>query len=553
MFAQPIPRIQDILDTLGGKKWFTTLDMAKAYHQGYIAEKYRHLTAFATPWTIYEWNRIPFGLRNAPPAFQRYINHVLGDLKGSVCEPYLDDILAHGETFEEHVAHVKKVLRRLKSQGIKLRGCKCVFAKQEVRYLGRLISGDGYRPDPEDTAALDKFRTAPKTVGEVRSLLGFLGYYRCYVRDFSKRVKPLYDLLSVDSEKVQAKKGGKKSGGQRYESKESVNWSNVHQKIVDEIIDVLKSPEVIAFPDFDLPFFINCDASNLGLGAVLYQHQEGRDRVICYASRTLSQAEKNYHFHSGKLEFLALKWAITDRFSDYLRWGQDFTVYTDNNPLTYVLTTAKLNSIGMRWVNELADFNFTIKYRRGKENIDADSLSRNPMNIDDLKKVCTVTVDPKSVYAVVTGVRVSSCSVTCAAIDAKKLVLEPDSEHTTVSCEELMDKQLKDDVIRPVYHAVAAGARPSRREWSGLSRESRILMKSFSKLSLMKGVLVRRTLKKVQIVLPTVYRDLVYVELHEKMGHLGVEKVTDLAQKRFYWPAMDKDIKLMRRKSVGVW
>ena len=160
------------------------------------------------------------------------------------------------------------------------------------------------------------------------------------------------------------KKGGKK--GQNYESKETVSWTDAHQKIVDKIIDVLKSPEVIAFPDFDLPFFINCDASNQGLGAVLYQNQDGRDRVICYASRTLSNAEKNYHFHSGKLEFLALKWAITDRFSDYLRWGKLFTVYTDNNPLTYILTTAKLNSIGMRWVNELADYNFEIKYRRGK-------------------------------------------------------------------------------------------------------------------------------------------------------------------------------------------
>ena len=367
--------------------------------------------------------RIPFGLRNAPPAFQKYINQVLGDLKGSVCEPYLDDILAYGETFEEHVTHVKKVLRRLRLQGVKLRGKKCVFGKQEVRYLVRLVPCEGYRPDPEDTAALEKFRTPPKTVGEVRSLLGFMGYYRCYVRDFSKRVKPLYDLLSageVDSSvKTKAgKKGGKK--GQKYESKEMISWMDDHQKIVDEIIDVLRSPEVIAYPDFDLPFFNNCDASNHGLGAVLYQHQGGKDRVICYASRTLSNAEKNYHFHSGKLEFLALKWAITDRFSDYLRWGQSFTVYTDNNPLTYVLTTAKLNSIGMRWVNELADFNFTIKYRRGKENVDADSLSRNPMNIDELKKVCTETVDPKSVYALVSGIRVTSCSVTCAQMDAKK-------------------------------------------------------------------------------------------------------------------------------------
>ena len=199
-------------------------------------------------------------------------------------------------------------------------------------------------------------------------------------------------------------------------------------------------------------------------------------------------------------------------------------------------------------MNELADFNFTIKYRRGKENIDADSLSRNPMDIEDLKRVCTETVDPKCLYAVVLGVRVLSCSVTCAAIDAKKLVLEPEAELSKVSCEELMNQQLKDEVIRPVYHAVAAGLRPSRREWSCLSRESRILMKSFAKLSLLKGVLVRRTLKKVQIVLPKEYHDMVYLELHEKMGHLGVEKVTELAQKRFYWPAMRKDIKVFIQK-----
>ena len=111
--AQPIPHIQDILDSLGGKQWFTTLDMSKAYHQGYIAEEFRHLTAFSTPWTLLEWIRMPFGLRNCPPAFQQYINNVLGDLKGSICEPYLDDILVHSVTFEEHVEDVKKVLSRL--------------------------------------------------------------------------------------------------------------------------------------------------------------------------------------------------------------------------------------------------------------------------------------------------------------------------------------------------------------------------------------------------------------------------------------------------------
>ena len=143
--AQPIPRIQDILDSLGGSQWFTTLDMSKAYHQGYIDEASRHLTAFVTPWTIYEWVRIPFGLRNAPPAFQRFMNRVLGEHKGKLCEPYLDDVLCHSKTFDEHLEDLEKVLMKLKEHGVKLRAEKCEFAKKEIRYLGRLISGQGYR------------------------------------------------------------------------------------------------------------------------------------------------------------------------------------------------------------------------------------------------------------------------------------------------------------------------------------------------------------------------------------------------------------------------
>ena len=550
--AQPIPRIQDILDTLHGQQWFSTLDMSKAYHQGYIGERFRHLTAFATPWTLLEWIRIPFGLRNAPPAFQRYINLVLGDLKGSVCEPYLDDILVYGRTFGEQVKNLKVVLKRLRARGIKLRANKCVFAKKEVRYLGRLVSGEGYRPDPTDTVALEKFREAPKTVGELRSLLGFFGYYRAYVQNFSKKMKPLYALLATKeddagkgSEKNKNKnvKPGKK--GQKYDGKALVeDWSEKHQEVVNEMIDHLQSPQVMAYPNFEQPFFITTDASHQGLGCVLYQTQDGIDRVISYASRTLSDAEKNYHMHSGKLEFLGLKWAVTERFADYLRYGSDvpFLVYTDNNPLTYVLTTAKLNAVGMRWVNELADFNFSIKYRPGKENVDSDYLSRRSMDIEELKAECTEQYDSREIHAVISGVSVVR-SAMVNQVSVNQVVMGPESPVSFVSSKELIAKQKEDVAVGPVYQIVSSGRRPSRKEWAQLSKETKRWVKNFNKLSISEsGVLIRKTVRYRQLVLPQQFHNLVYVELHEQMGHLGAEKVIELAQQRFYWPGMATDI-----------
>ena len=548
--AQPIPRIQDILDGLAGKKWFTTLDMSKAYHQGYIHEDSRHLTAFATPWTLYEWVRIPFGLKNAPPGFQRFMNTSLGDMKTTICDPYLDDVLCYHEDFDGAVDGVDKVLERLRSKGVKLRAEKCHFLKREVRYLGRLVSGDGYRMDPADTEALEKFREAPKNVGELRSLLGFVGYYRCYVKDFARKVKPLYDLLKndkSDGSKKGVKEGGKLKDGkktaQKYNPREGIRWNEELQGIVDELINYLKSSERISYPDFEKPFFMTCDASNYGLGAVLYQNQEGVDRVISYASRTLTDAETNYNLHSGKLEFLALKWAITERFSDYLRYGQTFTVFTDNNPLTYVLTSAKLNATGLRWVADLAEFNFLIKYRPGKLNADSDGLSRRPLELSELKRQCTESVDPASVAAISASARCMAGETQIAMCNAAVCELTaPLEESLFVSKEELIEAQKEDPVVGPVRELVEAGCRPSRKDWIGLSSGSRILMRSFRKLRLVEGVLKRQTAKFEQVVLPERYRQTVYVELHEKMAHVGPEKVFELAQQRFYWPRMSAEI-----------
>ncbi|PIK50184.1 hypothetical protein BSL78_12935 [Apostichopus japonicus] len=183
---QPIPKIQDLLDGLKGNTWFSTLDQGKAYHQGYMSPESQHLTSFITPWGLHEWQRIPFGLKNAPAEFQRYMEGCLHDLNNEICVVYLDDILVYGSTFSNHVERLRRVLQRLQKHGIKLKPKKCELFKRKVRYLGRLVTGEGYGMDPADKepVLLLKNKT-PTTVGELRKILGFIGYYRNYIQNFS--------------------------------------------------------------------------------------------------------------------------------------------------------------------------------------------------------------------------------------------------------------------------------------------------------------------------------------------------------------------------------
>ena len=207
---------------------------------------------------------------------------------------------------DSHLADIQKVLRRLRENGSKLKPSKCELFKNRVKYLGHIVSHDGYQIDTSNVRAINALRQSnPKTVGEVRRLLGLLNYYRKYVENFSKIASPIFDLLKkLESSKTKAT-GFKKN--KQIPSKQLIEWTAVHQSALDRLIDCLVSPPVLAYPEFDKPYILHTDASQLGLGAVLYQEQNGVNRVISYASRTLTPSEKNYHLHSGKLEFLALK------------------------------------------------------------------------------------------------------------------------------------------------------------------------------------------------------------------------------------------------------
>ena len=334
---QPIPRMQDVLDSLAGNTWFSTLDQGKAYHQGFMSEESRPLTAFVTPWGLHEWVRVPFGLRNAPAAYQRCMENILDGLNHVICEVYLDDVIVYSKTFEEHVANLETVLRRLNQHGVKLKPSKCHLFRQEVRYLGRVVTADGYKADPAETAALQSLKEkTPKTIGDVRKLLGLTSYYRRYLPDYARRAKPLYQLLHLpetnpypegkQNTRRKSPNHKQKRGGQA-PSSTPITWLPAHQAIINQFVDELSNPPVMAYPDFTLPFVLHTDASQEGLGAVLYQEQGGRLRVIAYGSRTLTPAEKNYHLHSGKLEFLALKWAVTNHFRHYLLYAKQFSLY----------------------------------------------------------------------------------------------------------------------------------------------------------------------------------------------------------------------------------
>ena len=186
----------------------------------------------------------------------------------------------------------------------------------------------------------------PKTVGELRRILGFAGYYRSFILEYFARIaKPLYDLIRNPGTKAPMRRGNVKGTGQA-PSNQEIKWTEEHQAVLEKLLNKLVSPPILGFPDFDQPFLLHIDASQDGLGSVLYQKQNGKLGVIAYGSRGLTQPEKNYHLHSGKLEYLCLYWAVTQRFKDYLFYAPSFTVISDYSPLQYVMTTAKLNSTG---------------------------------------------------------------------------------------------------------------------------------------------------------------------------------------------------------------
>ena len=358
-----MPRIEQTLEHLKGSKVFSTLDLTSGYWQVEMAEECKQFTAFTVgPLGFYECEAMPFGATNAPATFQRLMEECLGDLNLNWCIVYLDDVIVFSSTPEEHLERLEAVFKKLSDAGLKLKPSKCKFFQSSLTYLGHLISEEGIATDPSKIQAVKEW-PVPESVSQVKSFLGFVGYYRRFIKGFSKIARPLYALTK-----------GLESQSKRIVQRAMVIWGEEEQRAFDQLKQACITAPISGYPDYELPFILHTDSSTEGLGAVLYQKQQGGTKVIAYASRALSKSETNYAPH--KLEFLALKWAVTEKFKEYLYGSNVFEAYTDNNPLTYILTSAKLDACGQRWVAELANNNFNLHYKPGSTNVDADRLSR---------------------------------------------------------------------------------------------------------------------------------------------------------------------------------
>ena len=322
-----------------------------------------------------------------------------------------------------------------------------------MTYLGHLVSEDGIKTDPDKIKALKCWPT-PKCIKDVRKFLGFAGYYRRFCKGFSAIVRPLNDLLVGISTKKPTKK-------------RPFKWEEPQQNAFRTIIDRLSNPPILGYADYRMPFKLHIDASSNGSGAVLYQHQDGLDRVIAYASRSLKPAERNYPAH--KLEFLALKWVITDKFHDYL-YGAKFDVFTDNNPLTYILSTARLDATGHRWVAALSNYNFTLTYRSGKLNKDADALSRLPETTE-----AQLIIYPDVLQAIMHTSQVSTEERLLAEAVMITQTVEPDAadqipedvlQASALKSTDWIKGQDSDPVISRLKYLWIGGKKPSKTEAS---------------------------------------------------------------------------------------
>ncbi|XP_055309417.1 uncharacterized protein K02A2.6-like [Sitodiplosis mosellana] len=478
----PLPTMDDFLPHLSEAKWFSKLDIKQAYHQVEISEESREITTFMTRKGLFRYTRLMFGINCAPEIFQKLMEQILSGCEGVLV--YIDDIVIYAPTKELHDLRLRKVLDRIREFNITLNKSKCKFGRTAIDFYGHILSDAGIKPKHDKVKAVQEFRV-PKNAEEVRSFIGLVNYVGKFIPNLATISEPLRQLTKR---------------GVRFE------WGREQQLAFDTFKDRLTDNLLLGYYNVKCRTQLIADASPVGLGAVLTQFQKGENRVIAYASRSLTEPELNYA--QTEKEALALVWAV-ERFTYYL-YGREFELVTDHKALeTLFAPRSKPCARIERWVMRLMSYKFKVIYKLGKTNI-ADPLSR-------LLKQMNIPSDSDDTEQYIRWI--------VAYAEPKAIKLGEISEAST-----------KDSEIQAVKHALYEG------EWP----DSASAFKPFGlELCFAGNILLRGT----RIVMPHILREKTLELAHE--GHPGMTVMKRRLRAKVWWPKMDTRIEEFVKKCRG--
>lgn len=497
--AYPLPKINAILENLKDAKYMSTIDLKNGYWQVPLAEESKPITAFTVPGRgLFQFKVMAFGLHSAPATFQRLLDRVIGPELEPRVFAYLDDLIVTSATFNEHLDLLKLVFKKLRDAGLKINREKCQFCRTELKYLGHVVNSQGINTDPEKVRAVTEFPT-PTCVRSLRSFLGLASWYRRFVPDFAKISAPLTKLL-----------------------KKTVrwNWTEVQDQAMSLLKSRLTTAPTLVCPNFLIPFEVHVDASNEGLGAALIQKPDGKEIVVAYASRLLSEGEKK--FSATEKECLGLVWAL-QKFRPYLE-GYHFIAVTDHQALRWLMKLPEPSGRLGRWVLKLQQFDFEIQYRKGALNKVADALSRHPVT-----EIENTRQSSQNSY------KNAKNELDVNVISDMGL---PPSEVRSVE----LHRDWYEDMVSKV------STKPEKYQLYQISEDQKLIRKA----SRSKKKPCFDPTTEWKMCVPPDMRQEVLQEIHDRAeaGHFGIRKSLSRCGLRYYWPGWQSDVRNYVKKCL---
>ena len=558
-----LPKISEIYETLSGTEWFTSLDATQAYHQIPMkSERDKDLTSFVTPQGgLFRYRFMPFGLRNAGAKWTRFIDGALSDLRWNIALVYADDILAYtkNKSVMIHIGHLDQIFSRLRSHGVMIKGSKVKLGVKELAFLGQIVNKDGYRPDPAKIKAVAELQP-PTNVQQLRRVLGLFAYYRKYIPKFAEIAAPLYALTGKN---IQNKR----------DSQRRIVMNTFQRNAFDTLkLRLTTEPIFLDFPRWDCPFEVHCDGSKKGVAAVLTQIVETKERVLMYASKSLTISELNYIPYEQ--EALAMVWAI-DLFNHYLR-GRNFLVRSDCQALEWLKDKRPRGARINKWLLRLQEYDYKVVHRPGIKSANCDGLTRQPLpaegsyNVEPFEDLPT----DKVISVLTRAQRLKESEQTSLPTDPIEPADEPMEEKHSVDTFHLPEVPLEiledEELFRNPFLPRRSNKLPffdckqdeegwDIHSWIEHQQSSKFIVKLLDGMAkvtkvinlyvIVDGVLHLKadpTVKssKNRIVVPECLRAFVIGQHHnmELHGHQGRKRTTKMICSRYYWPNMCEDI-----------